>query len=500
MRSSNDPATGPGDPASDNQNILGAGPRGPLLLQDRQLIEKLARFNRERVPEGTAHPFDLSACGVFEVTNPEVPRYTRMRMFSEVGKRTEVFVRFSTADRSQRAGNAIRNPQDFAVRFYTEDGDWDLAGSNSPVFFIRDPLKLPYLIHSQKTDPHTDRQRADNVWDFFSRSPEATHQVTWLFGDRGLPRSWRHMDGYGAHAFQWINAAGERLWVKFHFKTDQGIECLTTEEAARISSEFPRHLRHDLYRAVEDGNFPSWTLNVQIMPEADVAGSRIDPFDLTKVWPHGDYPLIEVGRLTLDRLPDTCVAEVERSAFDPGHMVTGVGPSPDRMLQARLFAYGESRHCRLAPNFHRCQGLRGGVATGVREADDFAQAGVLYRLMPEAERERLVAAIAGSLSQVQRTAAGDSAVCRSIGHFCRADRGYGRRVALAVKALRGGVRTASFRAREAAPAHSYAAVPTVPRLPSGVTDQSVWLAPSSPGLPATLKGALSNSGARAWKS
>jgi catalase len=507
MRSSNDPITEPGDPEADNRNGRGAGPRGPLLLQDRRLIEKPSRFNREHIPEGAVHPAGSGACGVFEVTNPDVARWTRMRMFSEVGKRTEVFVRFSTAVRSTSTADAVRDLRGFAVRFYTEDGDWDLDGSNSPVFFIRDPLKLPHFLHSQKTDPHTDRQDADNVWDFFSHSPEATHQITWLFGDRGLPRSWRHMDGYGAHAFQWVNAAGERVWVKFHFKTDQGVECLTTEEAARMSSEDPRHLRHDLYGAIEDGNFPSWTLNVQIMPEADVAGLRIDPFDLTKVWPHSDYPLVEVGRMTLNRLPDNYFAEVEQSAFDPGHMVPGVCPSPDKMLQARLFAYGDAHRYRLGINHARlpvngprgrlfAQGLNYGrdgamrfdgnggrsvnyepnsfgspVETGealyaametgglsgsygpeVREVDDFAQAGALYRLMSEAEKERLIAAIAGSLSQVRRTEIGDSIVCRSIGHFRRADPDYGRRVALAVKALRGGVRTASLRAREAAAA------------------------------------------------
>ena len=499
MRSSNDPIIEPGDPEADNRNGRGAGPRGPLLLQDRRLIEKPSRFNREHIPEGAVHPAGSGTCGAFEVTNPDVARWTRMRMFSEVGKRTEVFVRFSTAVRSTSTADAVRDLRGFAVRFYTEDGDWDLDGSNSPVFFIRDPLKLPHFLHSQKTDPHTDRQDADNVWDFFSHSPEATHQITWLFGDRGLPRSWRHMDGYGAHAFQWVNAAGERVWVKFHFKTDQGVECLTTEEAARMSSEDSRHLRHDLYGAIEDGNFPSWTLNVQIMPEADVAGLRIDPFDLTKVWPHRDYPLVEVGRMTLNRLPDNYFAEVEQSAFDPGHMVPGVGPSPDKMLQARLFAYGDAQRCRvgiartrLPVNSPRIRpfcrsrihghdgssrraandesngfgrpvgsgetlragmetgGLPGSCGRGVREVDDFAQAGALYRLMSEAEKEGLITAIAGWLSQVQQTEIGDSIVCRSIGHLCRADRDYGRRIALAVKALRGGVRTAALRARKAA--------------------------------------------------
>ena len=503
MRISNDPTTVSEDLEADSQNSKGADSKGPLLLKDRPLIEKLARFNRKRIREGAAHPFDSGACGVFEVTNPEVPRWTRARMFSEAGKRTEVFVRFSTAGRSKDIADAVHKLRGFAVRFYTEDGGWDLDGSNSPVSFIRDPLKLPHFIHSQKTDPRTGRQDVDNVWEFFSHSPEATHQITWLFGDRGLPRSWRHMDGYAAHTFQWINAAGERVWVKFHFKTDQGVECFGAKEAARNASEDPGHLRRDLHRALEGGNFPSWTLNVQIMPEADAAGFRIDPFDPTKVWPHSDYPLIEVGRMTLSRLPENHVAGVEQSGFDPGHMVPGVGPSPDRMLQARLFAYGDAQRCRLGIARSRlpvnnplirpfCRswvhgpdsiggraandepggldsrigtgeprragmengGLAGNCERGVREVDDFAQAGALYRLMSEAEKEGLIAAIAGSLSQVRQTATGDSIVCRSIGHLCRADRDYGRRVALAVKALRGGVRTAALRARKAAAVQS----------------------------------------------
>ena len=507
MRSSNDPITESGAPVSDNQIGRSAGPCGPLLLQDRHLIEKLTRFNRERIPERSVHAGGSGACGVFEVTNPDVPLWTRMRMFSEAGKRTEVFVHFSTVAGSEGATNILRDPRGFAVKFYTEDGNWDLTGDNTPVSFIRDPIKVPEFIHSRKADPHTGRQEADSAWDFFSRSPEATHQFTWLFGDRGLPRSWRHMNGYGSHTFQWVNAAGERVWVKFHFTTDQGHECLTAEEAASIAGKDPHHLQHDLYRSVNDGNFPSWKLKVQIMPEADAAGYRIDPFDLTKVWPHGDYPLIEVGRMTLDRLPDRYSAEVEQSAFDPGHMVPGIGPSPDRMLLARLFAYGGAHRYRLgidrarllvnsprSPLFahgwsNRPDGvmrfdavggraandepngfghpaetggpLRAGTQTGdrsgsygpeVREVDDFAQAGALYRLMSEAEKERLIAAIAGSLSQVRRTETGDSIVCRSIGHFQRADPDYGHRVAVAVKGLRGGVRTASFRTREAAAA------------------------------------------------
>jgi len=480
-----------GAAVSDNQNSQTAGATGPVLLQDQHLIEKLARFNRERIPERVVHAVGSGAYGKFTVTSPEIAGLTRMSMMSEAGKETEVFVRFSTVAGSKGAPDAVRDPRGFAVKFYTEDGNWDLTGNNTPVFFIRDPLKFPDFIHSQKYDPHTNRQEADNVWDFFSLSPEATHQFTWLFGDRGLPASWRHMNGYGSHTFQWVNASGERHWVKFHFKTDQGIRCNTAEEAARVAGENPEHHQQDLYEAIERGDFPSWTLKVQVMPDSDAAGYRINPFDLTKVWPHGDYPLIEVGRMTLNRTPLNYFADVEQSAFDPGHMVPGVGPSPDKMLQARLFSYGDAHRYRLGINHTRLpvnsprgcpfdhgqnygrdgamrfdanggrsvnyepnsfngpaqtdEPLYGGMETGglsgaygaeIREVDDFAQAGDLYRLMSSDERERLVRAIAGSLSQVQCGDIGDGIVERSVEHFRRADPSYGRRVEAAVKALR----------------------------------------------------------------
>ena len=480
-----------GAPVADNQNSQTAGPAGPVLLQDQHLIEKLARFNRERIPERVVHAVGSGAYGTFEVTNPDLGRWTRMAMMAAAGQQTEVFVRFSTVAGSKGAPDAVRDPRGFAVKFYTEDGNWDLTGNNTPIFFIRDPLKFPDFIHSQKYDPHTNRQEADNVWDFFSHSPEATHQFTWLFGDRGLPATWRHMNGYGSHTFQWVNAAGERSWVKFHLKTDQGVECLTPAESAKLAGENPEHHQQDLYAAIESGRFPSWTLKVQVMPEADAAGYRINPFDLTKVWPHADYPLIEAGRMTLNRTPDNYFADVEQSAFDPGHMVPGVGPSPDKMLQARLFAYGDAHRYRLGINHTRLPvnsprgcpfdhganygrdgamrfdgnggrsvnyepnsfggpaqsgrplyaGLESAGASGsygpeIREVDDFAQAGDLYRLMSDGERDRLVAAIAGSLSQVRGGEIGDGIVERSLEHFRQADPDYGSQVEAAVKALR----------------------------------------------------------------
>jgi catalase len=375
----------------------------------------------------------------------------------------------------------------FALKFYTEDGNWDLTGNHTPIFFIRDPLKFPDFIHSRKYDPFTNQQEPENVWDFFSHSPEATHQFTLLFGDRGIPASHRHMNGYGSHTFQWVNARRERFWVKFHFKTDQGIRCLTNEESAKIAGENPQHHQSDLPQAIERGDHPSWTLKVQIMPEADAATYRFDPFDVTKIWPHTDYPLIEIGRLVLDRNPDNYFAEVEQAAFDPGHFVPGIGPSPDKMLQGRLFAYGDAHRYRLgtnhtripintpkrvaggATNYGRDGAMRlddnggrsknyepnsfdgpkqtgepiyvgletgglSGSTTQIRHAqdDDFVHAGDLYRLIRPAEQQRLVDAIAGSLSRVRDK----GIVERSIAHFRQADPGYGARVEAGVAARR----------------------------------------------------------------
>ncbi len=480
-----------GAPVPDNQNSQTAGANGPILLQDQHLIEKLARFNRERIPERVVHAVGTGAYGSFVVTNPDAPQWTKMKMFSEVGKETAMFARFSTVAGSKGAPDAVRDPRGFALKFYTEDGNWDLTGNNTPIFFIRDPLKFPDFIHSQKYDPHTNQQEADNVWDFFSHSPETTHQFTWLFGDRGLPRTLRHMNGYGSHTFQWVNAQGARFWVKFHFKTDQGIEYSTAAEAAQVAGENPEHHQQDLYEAIERGDFPSWTLKMQIMPEADAAIYRINPFDLTKVWPHSDYPLVELGRMTLDRTPVNYFAEVEQAGFDPAHMVPGIGPSPDKMLQGRLFAYGDAHRYRLGINHTRLpvnspqgcpfdhgqnygrdgamrfdanggslvnyepnsfggpvqteQPLYKGMETGglsgvygreIREVDDFQQAGDLYRLMSGDEQDRLIEAIAGSLSQVQQSEIGDRIVARSIEHFRRSDPNYGTRVEDAVQALR----------------------------------------------------------------
>src|SRR5262245_32972746 len=342
-----------GAPVADNQHSQRAGANGPTLLQDHHLIEKLARFNRERIPERIVHAVGSAAYGYFETTNAAIARFTKMKIFSAAGKRTPAFLRFSTVAGSRGAPDTARDPRGFALKFYTEDGNWDLVGNNTPVFFIRDGIKFPDFIHSQKPDPHTNRQEPDNVWDFFAHSPEATHQFTWLFGDRGIPATLRHMDGFGSHTFLWWNARGERFWVKFHFKTDQGIRCLSSEQAAEIGGRDPAYHHSDLYRAIARGEHPSWTLKVQVMPEADAAGYRFNPFDLTKVWPYRDYPLIPIARLVLTAVPENYFAETEQAAFNPSSFVPGIGPSPDPMLQARLFAYGDAQRYRLGINHTR---------------------------------------------------------------------------------------------------------------------------------------------------
>ncbi|WTW97222.1 catalase [Streptomycetaceae bacterium NBC_01309] len=472
-----------GAPVADNQNTATAGPGGPLLVQDQYLFEKLARFNRERIPERVVHARGSGAYGYFEVT-ADVSRFTRAHFLAEPGRRTEVFARFSTVAGNLGASDAVRDPRGFALKFYTQQGNYDLVGNNTPVFFIKDPSKFPDFIHTQKRDPYTGIQEADNVWDFWSLSPEVTHQVTWLFGDRGIPASYRHMDGFSSHTYQWVNADGDAFWVKYHFKTDQGIRNLTADEAAAIAGVDPDSHQRDLREAIDAGRLPSWTLKVQVMPVAEAAAYRFNPFDLTKVWPHEDYPLIEVGRLVLDRNPENVFAEVEQAAFSPANFVPGIGPSPDKMLQGRLFAYADAHRYRLGVNHTqlavnaphatvaRNHGRDGAMATnaggraknyepnsfggpyetgeplwaptavsgatGTHEApshaedDDFVQAGNLYRLMSEEEKARLVDGLAGGLAQVSR----DDIVERAIGNFRAADPEYGDRLEAAVKALR----------------------------------------------------------------
>ena len=464
-----------GMPVDDDQNTLTAGATGPSLLQDVHLLEKLAHFDRERIPERVVHAKGAGAYGYFEVTH-DVTKYTTAKFLSEVGKRTEVFVRFSTVGGEKGSADSERDPRGFAVKFYTEEGNYDMVGNNTPVFFIRDPLKFPDFIHTQKRHPETNLKDADMFWDFLSLTPESIHQVTILFSDRGTPRSYRHMNGYSGHTFKWYNAKGENCWVKIHFKTDQGIQNFTREEAGRVAAEDPDQATRDLYEAIERGEYPSWTVYVQIMTPEQAAEFRFNPFDITKVIPHGDFLLQPVGRMILNRNPENYFAEVEQSAFSPGNFVPGIGPSPDKLLQGRLFSYQDTHRHRLGPNYHlipvnspksveantyqrdglmRTDDNGGGnpnyypntmggpeprpeVAEPPFEVsgnaarqpythpnDDFVQAGDLYRkVMSDQDRTNLIGNIVAHLSGAQKRFQ-----LRQTALFYKADAEYGRRVA-----------------------------------------------------------------------
>ncbi|WP_413899212.1 catalase [Rhodoferax sp.] len=344
--------TAAGAPVPDNQNTMTAGPRGPVLLQDVWLLEKLAHFDREVIPERRMHAKGSGAYGSFTVTH-DITRYTRAKLFSQIGKKTELFARFTTVAGERGAADAERDIRGFALKFYTEEGIWDMVGNNTPVFFLRDPLKFPDLNHAVKRDPRTNLRSAQNNWDFWTSLPEALHQVTIVMSDRGLPATYRHMHGFGSHTFSFINANNERHWVKFHFRSQQGIQNLTDAQAEAIVGKDRESHQRDLYDSIENGDYPKWTLCVQVMPEKDASKVPYNPFDLTKVWPHRDYPLIEVGFFELNRNPENFFAEVEQSAFNPAHVVPGIGFSPDKMLQARLFSYGDAQRYRLGVNHHQ---------------------------------------------------------------------------------------------------------------------------------------------------
>ncbi len=344
--------TAAGAPVVDNQNTITAGPRGPVLMQDIWLLEKLAHFDREVIPERRMHAKGSGAYGTFTVTH-DISHYTRARIFSEIGKKTELFTRFTTVAGERGAADAERDIRGFAVKFYTEEGNWDLVCNNTPVFFLRDPLKFPDLNHAVKRDPRTNMRSAKNNWDFWTSLPEALHQITIVMSDRGIPASYRHMHGFGSHTFSFINAANERYWVKFHFHTQQGIKNLTDAEAEAIIGKDRESHQRDLFTSIENGDFPKWTMFVQIMPEKEASSMPYHPFDLTKVWPHKDYPLIEVGVMELNRNPENFFAEVEQSAFNPANVPPGIGFSPDKMLQARLFSYGDAQRYRLGVNHHQ---------------------------------------------------------------------------------------------------------------------------------------------------
>ncbi|MBN1243525.1 MAG: catalase [Spirochaetales bacterium] len=341
--------TAAGAPVPDNNHSMTAGPRGPMLLQDAWFLEKLAHFDREVIPERRMHAKGSGAFGTFTVTQ-DITRWTRAKLFSQVGKKTEVFVRFSTVAGERGAADAERDIRGFAMKYYTEEGNWDLVGNNTPVFFLKDPLKFPDLNHAVKRDPRTNLRSAKNNWDFWTNLPEAIHQVTITMSERGIPASYRHMNGYGSHTYSMINAKGERYWVKYHFKTQQGIKCLTDAEAEALIGKCRESHQRDLYEAIERKDFPRWTLSIQVVPEKAAKDFPFNPFDLTKVWPHKDYPLHEVGVLELNRNPENYFADVEQAAFNPANIVPGLGYSPDKMLQGRLFSYGDAQRYRLGVN------------------------------------------------------------------------------------------------------------------------------------------------------
>ncbi len=340
-----------GAPVASDEHSLTVGNDGPIVLHDVYTVEKLAHFNRERVPERVVHAKGSGAFGELEITE-DISKYTKAALF-QPGEKTELLIRFSTVAGEQGSPDTWRDPRGFSIKFYTSEGNYDMVGNNTPVFFIRDTIKFPDFIHSQKRHPQTGLRDHDMQWDFWSNSPESAHQVTWLMGDRGLPKSWRFMDGFSSHAYQWINEDGERFWVQYHFKTDQGNDFLTEEEAAKVAGDNPDYHREDLFTAIEEGDFPSWTLYVQVMPYEDAKTYRFNPFDITKVWPHADYPLIKVGKMTLNRNPQNFFAEIEQATFSPANMVPGIGASPDKMLMGRIFSYPDAHRYRVGVNHNQ---------------------------------------------------------------------------------------------------------------------------------------------------
>ena len=474
--------TASGIPVADNQNSLSAGSRGPLLLQDFHLIEKLQHFNRERIPERVVHAKGSGAYGTFTVTH-DITAFTKAKLFAEVGKQTETFLRFSTVGGEKGSADTERDPRGFALRFYTEEGNWDLVGNNTPVFFLKDPIKFPDFIHTQKRQPDSNLKSANMMFDFWSQAPESLHQVTILFSSRGTPDGYRHMDGFGSHTYSLINENGERTYVKWHFKTRQGIRNLSNAEAVRIAGSDPDHAQRDLFEAIAAGDYPQWDVKVQLATQEQLddweARTGWNPFDLTKVWPHGDFPLLPVGVLELNRNPRNYHAEVEQAAFSPANVPPGMGYSPDKMLQGRLFAYHDAQLYRVGTNhqhlpvnaprcpFHNQQrdgamaiadvGAapvydpvdavgKGALGMGHGEhalplygnagrfdfrgqEDDYTQPGNLFRLMSAEERQNLFDNLAGPLSQVT-----DEILARQLRQFDRADPQYGRGVRAALEA------------------------------------------------------------------
>ncbi|MDQ2843604.1 MAG: catalase [Acidobacteriota bacterium] len=465
--------TNSGRPVSDNQNSISAGARGPLLMEDYLLFEKMAQFNRERVPERVVHAKGSGAHGKFTVTH-DITKYTTAKLFSKVGNICETFARFSTVGGEKGSADTARDPRGFALKFYTEEGNWDMVGNNTPIFFIRDPLKFGDFIHTQKREPQTNLKSPTMMWDFWSLSPESLHQVSFLFGDRGTPDGFRHMNGYSSHTFSLINANNELFYVKWHFKTKQGIQNLYAKKAEELAGSDPDYAQRDLFHAIEKGDFPKWTAFIQVMPENETGKFKFNPFDLTKVWPHGEYPLIEVGEFELNRNPLNYFAEVEQAAFNPVNIVPGMGYSPDKMLQGRLVSYPDAHRYRIGTNYEalpvnapkcpmqnynrdgamRFDGNFGAMPNyepnsfgapkedssyrdrpirlsgepaaryDHREGnDDYYQVGVFFRMLDEGAKDRLCQNIAQSLGQTP-----ERIQKLQLTHFEKADPGYRARV------------------------------------------------------------------------
>lgn len=482
--------TNAGAPVASDAHALSVGADGPIVLHDHYLVEKLAQFNRERVPERVVHAKGGGAFGTFTVTN-DVSAYTRAAVF-QPGTTTEMLARFSSVAGENGSPDTWRDPRGFALKFYTSEGNYDLVGNNTPVFFLRDGIKFPDFIRSQKRLPGSNLRDNDMQWDFWTLSPESAHQVTWLMGDRGLPRSWRTMDGFGSHTYQWVNAAGERFWVKYHFKTQQGIDNLTADEAAQLAGSDADHHIRDLYEHIQAGEFPRWTMSVQVMPYEDAKTYRFNPFDLTKVWPHADYPLVEVGVMELNRNPENYFAQIEQATFAPSNFVPGIGPSPDKMLLARIFSYADAHRYRVGTNHAQLpvnapksevhsyskdgQGrytfpaadrpvyapnsfggpaadpARAGETGGwesdgemVRAAatlhpqdDDWGQAGTLYReVFDDAARARFLETITGHVGAVKH----DDIRARAVQYWTNVDAGLGAALRASLEALGAPVET-----------------------------------------------------------
>lgn len=466
--------TASGSPVGDNQNTMTAGDRGPTLVQDVHFLEKMAHFDRERIPERVVHAKGAGAFGYFEVTNDEISEYTKADFLSEKGKRTDMFARFSTVAGEMGSSDTVRDPRGFALKFYTDEGNYDMVGNNTPLFFVRDAIKFPDFIHTQKRHPRTGLKDKDAVWDFWSLSPESLHQITYMHGDRGIPATYRHMNGYGSHTYKWVNDQGEAFWIKYHFISDQGVKGLDVDVADKLAGERPDYHREDLYNAIEDGDYPSWTLYVQIIPYEDYKTYKWDIFDVTKTVSNKDYPRIEVGKMVLNKNPENFFADVEQAALSPANLVPGIETSPDKMLQGRLFSYSDTQRYRLGVNHQQIPVNRpktevnhyqrdgymavngNGGHTPVYEPnsvdgpvedpsskaspfetngyadsvphdsnDHYTQPGDLYRLMSEDEKSRLVQNFADHLGQATR----DDIKYRQIEHFYKADPDWGERVA-----------------------------------------------------------------------